>query len=91
MQKNQTNEVLDNIDFQQEKKEEMMMETKVIIDFECCPLCNEPFTSSQLVYKLPDNTLAHTKCILEYVDNESREYGDISDERREIRSVEEIF
>lgn len=91
MQKNETNEVLDNIDFQQEKKEEMMMETKVIIDFECCPLCNEPFTSSQLVYKLPDNTLAHTKCILEYVDNESMEYGDISDERREIRSVEEIF
>lgn len=86
MQKKETNEVLDNIDFQQEKVAEMMMG-----NFECCPLCSEPFTSSQLVYKLPDNTLAHTKCILEYVDNESREYGDISDERREIRSVEEIF
>lgn len=88
---NEDNEVLDNIDFQQEKIDEMWKEIEIVNGRECCPLCGEPLSSSQLVYKLPDNTLAHTKCVLDYVDTESVEYGDVLDDRRNRKSTEEIF
>lgn len=85
------NNVIDNLDFQQEKREEQRKEIEIINALECCPICGEPLVSSQYVYRLPDEQLAHTRCVLDYVDNESITYGDILNERRDSRSTESIF
>lgn len=85
------NNVIDNLDFQQEKREEQRKEIEIINALECCSICGEPLVSSQYVYRLPDEQLAHTRCVLDYVDNESITYGDILNERRDSRSTESIF
>lgn len=89
MQKTETNEVLDNVDFQQEKREEVIEEIED--GLECCSLCGKTLSSSELVYRLPDGKLAHTRCVLYKIDEESREYGDILSESRYTKSTEEIF
>lgn len=85
------NEILDNIDFQQEKRYEMEREAQEECECECCSICGEHLLGNEYVYKKSDNTYVHTRCLLDYIDSESELYGDVCETRRDIKSTEEIF
>lgn len=74
----ENNEVMDDIDFRLEKQEEMQMEYEY--KGELCSICGDPLEKNQYVYKIPDGTYAHTRCVLNYIDNESLEYEEVMEE-----------
>lgn len=79
------NEVLDNLDFQQEKQAEMLQ------DVDRCVICGMQFKSNDLVYRIPDGQLVHERCVLDYISDNALEYDDYTEYRRDNQSTEEIF
>lgn len=83
------NNVIDNIDFQQEKREEMLQDAHESI--EKCSICGGHINSSSYVYKMSDGTYAHEQCMLDRISEDCLVFGDVLENERDRKSTEEIF
>ncbi|MGX8834002.1 hypothetical protein ACWG0P_07290 [Amedibacillus sp. YH-ame6] len=84
------NNVLDNIDFQQEKREEMLQVAKEQ-ERECCVICGKPLTTSQYVYKRHDSAYACEQCQLDEISNDCVVWGDVLEAERDRKATQEVF
>lgn len=76
------NEVLDNLDYQLEKKAELE---------DRCAICGELFHGKDMIYKKHDGELVHERCMLDQISDSSMEYADYTTYRRYEISTQEIF
>ena len=79
------NEVLDNLDFQQEKQAEMLQ------DVDRCAICGMQFKSNDMGYKRHDGELVHERCMLDFISDNALEYSEYTEYLRDKQSIEEIF
>lgn len=62
------NDVMENLDFQLEKKYEMERETRSYL---VCDLCGEHISLNQKIIQQHDGTLVHLDCIVQKVKEEA--------------------